>query len=102
MLTSYLLTKFHDFSVYLISGTWSTIGDFSRNQKGEFINVCVTNGAHGPGRPCKTKPEPGGHKRWPVGPTMASQPHFGAKSVGPWRVRLLEGGKGITDFTRSV
>jgi hypothetical protein len=39
-------TKFHDFSVYLISGTWKAIWDFSRDLKGSIINVRVTMGVH--------------------------------------------------------
>jgi hypothetical protein len=36
MLTPYLLTKFHDFSIYLISGTWNAIYNFSRELKGKI------------------------------------------------------------------
>jgi hypothetical protein len=71
MLIPYLLTKFQDFSVYLISRTWSTIWDFSRNLKGKLINVRVTKGVHVPGRPHRTKPRSGGHKRWSISPTWA-------------------------------
>jgi hypothetical protein len=46
MLTPYLLTKFHDFSAYLILGTWNMIWNFSNDLKGKFINVCVTMGVH--------------------------------------------------------
>jgi hypothetical protein len=46
----------------------------------------------------------GGHAGPSLGQvdTRGGQPHLGAKSAGPWRVRLLEGGKGSTDFTMSV
>jgi hypothetical protein len=102
MLTTYLLTKFHDFSVYLISGTWSTTWNFSRDQKGKCINVHVTKGVHGLWRPHRTKPRPGGPKRCPVDPTLADRSHFGAKSSLPWWVHVLGGGKGSTNLTRLV
>jgi hypothetical protein len=66
MLISYLLTKFHNFSVYFISGTWNTIWNFSTDLMGKCINVCVTEGVHWPGRSCRTKPQLGGPRRWPV------------------------------------
>jgi hypothetical protein len=46
VLTPYLLTKFHDFSVYLILETWKAICDFSRDIKGEIIKIRVTMGVH--------------------------------------------------------
>jgi hypothetical protein len=33
---------------------------------------------------------------------MASGPHIEANSVEPWRIRMLEGGRWSTNFTRSV
>jgi hypothetical protein len=36
MLRPYLLTKFHDFSVYLILETWKAIWIFSRDLKGNL------------------------------------------------------------------
>jgi hypothetical protein len=75
---------------------------FSRDLKRNFINEHVTKYVHWPGRPCRTKPGPGGNKRWPSCLTLADWPHFGAKLIGPWRVCLLECGKGSTDFTRLV
>jgi hypothetical protein len=46
MLTPYLLTKFHDFSVSLILGTWNAIWNFSRDLKGKTIKICVTTAVH--------------------------------------------------------
>jgi hypothetical protein len=46
ILTPYLLTKFHDFSVYLISGTWRSIWSFLRDLKGKIIKARVTMGVH--------------------------------------------------------
>jgi hypothetical protein len=69
MLTTYLLTMFHNFSVYLISRTSSTIWNFSRNLKGKFINVHVTMGVHWPGRPNRTilgQVGPGGGQSAPL------------------------------------
>jgi hypothetical protein len=57
--------------------------DFSKDLKGKFINVRVTKGVHRPGRPCRTKPELDGHKRWSSGPILAGRPHFGTKSSNP-------------------
>jgi hypothetical protein len=102
MLTPYLLTKFHNFSVYLISGTWSTIWNFLRNLMGKFINVRVTMGVHWPGMLCKTKPQSGGPKRWSTDLTLVGRPHFGTNLAGHWRLRLLEGGRGHADSTMSV
>jgi hypothetical protein len=62
MLTPYLLTKSHDFSVYLISETWSTIWTIQGALR-KFINVHETMCVHWPGRPRRTKPRPCGAKR---------------------------------------
>jgi hypothetical protein len=45
MLTPYLLTKFHGFSVYLILGTWSAIWNFSRDLKGKITKMHATTGS---------------------------------------------------------
>jgi hypothetical protein len=36
VLTPYVQTKFHDFSVYLISRTWNAFQNFSRDQRGHL------------------------------------------------------------------
>jgi hypothetical protein len=46
MLTTYLLIKFHNFSAYLISGTWNAIWNFSRDLKGKITKGRVTMGVH--------------------------------------------------------
>jgi hypothetical protein len=101
MLTPYLLTKFQNFSVYLISETWKTIWKFLKGLKGKFIKTRVTTGVHWPGRPRRTKPLPSGPKGWPVGPTLVDRPHFGTKHPETWLLHWLGGGKEWTDFTKS-
>jgi hypothetical protein len=68
MLTPYLLTEFHDFSVYLISETQN---NFSRDQMGNLskrVSPRVSTDREGQVGPSPNQVGPEG---WPAGPTLA-------------------------------
>jgi hypothetical protein len=92
ILTPYLLTKFYIFSVYLISGTWNAIWNFSRDLKGKSIKTRVITSVYWPGGPHKTKTRPSQPRR------VAGQPHFCAKHLETWWLRSPRGGNEEIDF----
>jgi hypothetical protein len=69
MLTPYVLTEFHDFSVYFILGTCNAIWNFSRDQRVNSIKYkkeSVTTDVHWPGGTQETKPQPSGPRMVPI------------------------------------
>jgi hypothetical protein len=67
---TYLLTKFHDFSVYVISGTCNAIQDFSRDKRGNLpkrVSTRVSTDREGHVGPRLNQMGP---KGWSVGPTL--------------------------------
>jgi hypothetical protein len=85
MYSPYLLTKFHDFSIYLISGTYVPNWSISRNYK-EMWNstkLSVTPGMHLTWRghvqrplACGPSGWPTGQTPWPAGPTLQPPKSF--------------------------
>jgi hypothetical protein len=82
-----LLTYFHDFSVYLISGTWVPNWSISRNYKNIWNSTkySVTTQMFLTHRPCGAKPQVKGSQGPASRPNpMAIQPHFESIWTGTW------------------
>jgi hypothetical protein len=71
MLTPYLLTEFHDFSVSMTLGTRNAMWNFSRDQRGYLskrVSPWVSTDREGHIEP---SPSQVGPKGWRTGPTLA-------------------------------
>jgi hypothetical protein len=97
MLIPYLLTKFHDFRVYVIAETWNAIHNFSWDQRGNLSKrvtprVSTDREGHVGPSPVQVGPEGGWPAPpWPIGPTLApNDPRLGGYGVyeaamrNPW------------------
>jgi hypothetical protein len=90
MYLPYLLTYFHDFSVYSISGTYVLNWSISRNYKNIWNSTkdCVTTGMLVTRRTCGSKSQVKGAQGPASRPNpMAGGPHIESVQAETWQLR---------------